>query len=412
MAQLPISVVVVSWNRPDWLRRCLRAIGQLDYARYETIVVACSDGTEVARAMGIGTVLTVDRANISAARNLGGSAASGDAVAFIDDDAVPEPTWLWHLAKAFEIPNIVQAGGTTLGRNGISVQHAAARVAASGQSHPVAGLDRDISVIDPEGDLYPRLHGTNMIIRRTTLVAHGGFDERFAFYLDETDLSYRISRSGGQTACVPCAVVHHASGPSHYRNHERTPRHVFEIAASAAVFHRKHCPPDQWDAARQAFLAKRRTWIIDHMVRGTLTPDRAHALISELADGYDAGISRRPLPEPAFTAPSIFQSNPRREGCKDIFLTASRKDRSAMRNKARSLVDEGHRVTLFEYRPTARYHRVTFTDEGYWLHTGGIYGRETRTEPVLQQATLAERIEKTRTRLAGIRTKDGRIFRH
>jgi GT2 family glycosyltransferase len=192
------SLIIVSRHRPDWLRRCLKAVGQLDYPRFETIVVACPKGEEVAKAVPGTQVIGFDVANISAARNAGADAASGDIIAFLDDDSVPEPTWLAHLALAFADPEVVQAGGITLGRNGISVQHGAALVDDTGRSHPLHMALSESVVVHPKDHCHPRLHGTNMALRRAALLEHGGFDTRFAFYLDETDLSYRISRAGGQ----------------------------------------------------------------------------------------------------------------------------------------------------------------------------------------------------------------------
>ncbi|MCB2152739.1 MAG: glycosyltransferase, partial [Rhodobacteraceae bacterium] len=56
------------------------------------------------------------------ARNLGLAAAAGEIVAFIDDDAVPEPRWLARLTAPFADPGIAAAGGFVVGRNGISFQ--------------------------------------------------------------------------------------------------------------------------------------------------------------------------------------------------------------------------------------------------------------------------------------------------
>ncbi len=411
MTDLGISVIIVSRDRPDWLTRCLRAVAKLDYPRFETIVVACPAGEKVARQAGWARVIACDRANISAARNMGVAAAQGEVVAFLDDDAVPEPLWLAQLATAFDDPEIAQAGGTTLGRNGISVQHGAARVDATGQSRAVDTSTTQPVVVPLFGDQVPRLHGTNMALRRSVVLEQSGFDERFAFYLDETDLTYRIARAGGKTMFVPKAVVHHASGPSRYRDAERTPRHVFEIAASAAVFHGKHCPVADRDTARVTFQAERRRWILRHMQRGTLTPDRAWALIRELDSGYAAGCERLPI---------VASSEPVREAtgievkplvCRDYYLDAS-SDAKAIRTEAKALADQGHRVTVFEYRRNARYHRVTYTPDGYWLHTGGIFGRESREEPVFRLGNHTERVQQTLSRLQGIRSKNPRLTAH
>ena len=90
--RLPISfsVIVVSWQRPDWLSRCLCALRQIDHPNFEIVVVADSPSLQANDTSGMKS-LAFDAPNISEARNSGIAEASGDFCAFIDDDAVPEP---------------------------------------------------------------------------------------------------------------------------------------------------------------------------------------------------------------------------------------------------------------------------------------------------------------------------------
>lgn len=406
MTSVATSVIVVSRGRPDELRRCLLAIGQLDHARFETIVVACPAGAAAARQMGVDRVCDFDDANISVARNIGVIQASGDVLAFIDDDAVPEPTWLWHLSSVFEDPDVAQAGGVTLGRNGISVQHGAALVDLMGRSHRVTLPGPNPVKVAATGDRFPRLHGTNMAIRRSAFVAQGGFDPRFAFYLDETDLTLRIGRAGGQTVFVPLAIVHHASSPSAFRDRRRTPRSVAQIAASAGVFHRKHCPADLRETARAAFLQERRNWLLGYMQNGSLTPDTAHALIRDLEAGYREGLARDAVPGPAFPDPTSAIAQGVQGTRRDVYLVRSGRRDEATVEQARRLIARGDRVTVFDLLPGAWYHCVAFDKDGYWHHRGGICGREARTDPLFQRATYRQRIEKTLVRLTRIRSKN------
>ncbi|MFP7672147.1 glycosyltransferase family 2 protein [Marivita sp. S0852] len=411
MTALSVTVIVVSHNRSRWLHRCLIAIDQMDYPVFETVVVACPDGASTARALDLKRpVLVVDfnEANISKARNLGVSHACGEILAFIDDDAVPEPTWLTHLAAAFDGTDIAQAGGITLGRNGISIQHTASLVDDFGQTHDVATDATGPIEITPSAHGVPRLHGTNMAFRRDTILDQNGFDPRFTFYLDETDLTLRISKTGARTAFVPKAVVHHGTAQSRFRNSNRTPKTLWEIGASAAVFHRKHAALHHQQDAKAALLHDRRRWLLGHMQRGSLTPDDVYRLLKQLEHGYSDGLTRE-----FSKAPPISQTTQREIprfdplANKDVYLIEHSFSKT---EAAQALVQDGHRVTVFELSHSALFHRVTFTEDGVWRHTGGIYGKDLRTERLVQLSTRSARVARIMDRLKGIRYQAGATY--
>ena len=133
MTHPPVSVVVVSRDRPDALLRCLTGLLQVQYTPFEVVVVADQPGcSAAARWAEQIKIVPFDRPNISEARNLGISNAAGEIIAFIDDDAVPEPSWLTHLIAPFERADVAAAGGFVRGRNGISFQWQARSVDETG----------------------------------------------------------------------------------------------------------------------------------------------------------------------------------------------------------------------------------------------------------------------------------------
>ena len=235
---LPVSVVIVSRGRPDALRRCLMGVAQLQYDPFEVVVVADPAGCDAVRGTEMAErikLVAFDEANISAARNAGIAQAAGEVVAFIDDDAVPEPTWLRLLtAPAAMRPDVAAMGGTVRGRNGISFQWRAQGIDAQGEGHPLE-LKGDAAVVlhPPEGRAI-KTEGTNMAFRRAALVALGGFDPAYRYFLDETDLNVRLARAGHATALVPDAQVHHGFAANALRTSARVPTDLFEIGASWA----------------------------------------------------------------------------------------------------------------------------------------------------------------------------------
>ncbi len=106
-----ISVCVATYRRPAGLRRLLEGLAdQRDPGCAIEIVVIDNDAegsaapvVEEVRAErpGLRLVYAVEpQRNIALARNASVRLASGDLLAFIDDDEVPAPAWLAHHARA------------------------------------------------------------------------------------------------------------------------------------------------------------------------------------------------------------------------------------------------------------------------------------------------------------------------
>lgn len=80
------------------------------------LVVVVSDapaiGDEIERRYGDATIVTLERDDgLSAARNAGAEAATGDVVAFTDDDVVAEPDWISELLAIYERRDPAGVGG-------------------------------------------------------------------------------------------------------------------------------------------------------------------------------------------------------------------------------------------------------------------------------------------------------------
>src|ERR1035438_3118217 len=112
---LSISIVINTDNRLSFLKRTLCSLLSLDYDTFEVCVVygPTADGTKEDLAnYGNGIKLAAcPQRNLSQSRNIGIAMASGDVVAFIDDDAVPEAEWLTDLAKSYANSDVGAAGG-------------------------------------------------------------------------------------------------------------------------------------------------------------------------------------------------------------------------------------------------------------------------------------------------------------
>ncbi|MDE3028996.1 MAG: glycosyltransferase family 2 protein, partial [Paracoccaceae bacterium] len=311
MTAIPVSIVVASRHRAEALRRCLTGISQLDHPNFEVIVVADPAALATLGATDAYKTCVYDEANISAARNLGLGQAAGEVVAFIDDDAVPEPSWLSRLTAPFNDVRVGAAGGFVRGRNGISYQWRASEVDAFGQDHPLE-VDPDVTTLHtPAPGRAIKTQGTNCAFRLKALVDIGGFDEALHFYLDEADVNLRLARAGWTTAVVPRAQVHHGYAASARRSSTRAPLTLFDIGASSAVFLRRHAPTEDPAPVLARLEADQHRRLIAMMGAGVIKPREIARLRATLIDGIADG-SVRPLPHltPCRSTSSTFQPMP------------------------------------------------------------------------------------------------------
>ncbi|KAA0912277.1 glycosyltransferase [Aquicoccus porphyridii] len=406
MTPPPVSVVIVSRDRPESLIWCLTGVAGLRYPAFEVVVVADPQGVDAVRASrfdGRAKLIPFDRANISAARNLGIAQAAGEIVAFIDDDAVPEPTWLSFLTAPFANPDVAAAGGFVRGRNGISFQWKARMVDACGRAEPQRVDEAQPTVLHPGPGQAVKTEGTNMALRRQGLARIGGFDPNFRFYLDETDLNMRLARAGMATAIAPMAQVHHAYAASLRRSADRAVRDLHEIGASWAVFLRKHCPEEQRARRWQEVQNDERARLEDQQARGLIDEADVPRIFASLSGGFAEGQQRAIAPLPGIGAPQAeFLTAPGAKG-PSVVLSGRSWQAGRLRREARERVARGETVSLFLFSPSTRFHRVRLSPEGVWEQVGGLFGRSERSEPLFRLAGFRARVNREARRVAALR---------
>lgn len=393
------SVIIVSRHRPALLRRCLTGLAQQDHPALEVIVVADPAGLAATQGFAVKPV-AFDDANISAARNLGLAQAAADVVLFIDDDAVPEPTWASRLTAPFADPSVTAATGFVRGRNGISFQWKSTWVDGEGEEFPLHA--EDVIRLHSAKGRAVKTPGTNCAFRRDTLAGLGGFDPAFRFYMDETDLNLRMA-GHGLTAVVPDAQVHHGFAAGPYRRADRVPTTLHEIAASTALFLRRHAGGATLDHLA-TLIARERRRALGHMVTGRIEPRDVRHLMSSLTEGWQDGL-HRPLvtPAPITANPPSFLPFRTLGPASGLVLSGWRLQQPALRAKAAQAVAEGRIVTLFLFTADVRPHHAGFSPDGYWFQSGGLFGRADRTEAVFRQWTCNARVEHELSRLCGLR---------
>jgi O-antigen biosynthesis protein len=195
-----ISVVVCTYNGSRTLRDCLSGLRKIEYPNYEVIVV--DDGSRdnsaaIARELGA-VVISTENRGLSSARNTGMEAATGEIVAYIDDDAYPDPHWLSYLAAMFRAAPFAAVGGPNIAPPG---DGSIAECVVNAPGGPVHVL-----LSDTEAEHIP---GCNMAFRKSHLQSIGGFDPRFRTAGDDVDVCWRIQQHGWKIGFSAAAMVWH-----------------------------------------------------------------------------------------------------------------------------------------------------------------------------------------------------------
>jgi glycosyltransferase involved in cell wall biosynthesis len=231
-----ISVVVCSLNGEERIGACLDALSAQDDRGFEVIVVddGSADGTAaIAGRRGVRVVRHPATRGLAAARNSGVAAARGEIVAFTDDDCLPARGWLAGLRRSWAEagPDVAGIGGPALPagpdsalirylelNNPLGPPELDLARSTSAPYRFARYLARNAARTAPTGarPIYA-LVGANMSFRRRTILAAGGFDDRFTFGAEEEELCERIrgGAAGGATRLLytPDARVAHLFRP-------------------------------------------------------------------------------------------------------------------------------------------------------------------------------------------------------
>ncbi|MES2264806.1 MAG: glycosyltransferase [Pseudomonadota bacterium] len=244
---ISFSIVINTLNRAALLQATLESLCRLRYAgRFEVIVVngpSTDDSAQV-----IASWLPCIRAglcpvaNLSVSRNIGICMARGDVIAFIDDDAIPEPEWLTDLAEAYMDPEVGGAGGRVRDASGYTYQYEYATATRLADTD-CAATQGAPQLCFPGSYTFPYLQGTNASFRRSALLEIGGFDEEFEYFLDETDVCCRLVDAGFLLRQLPNAYVHHKTAPNSVRDHAHLARSIFPVLKNTIYFSLKHGLP-------------------------------------------------------------------------------------------------------------------------------------------------------------------------
>ncbi len=129
-----------------------------------------------------------------AGRNHGIKQAHGEAVAFIDGDAIANPFWIHELREGLQHADVVAGRSIQIGYR------------------PFEDLERVELIVRGIDVTYP---SSNLAYKKKVLEEIGGFDERFDT-AEDIDLNLRAVLAGHPIAFRPNAIIYHRTRDSYF----------------------------------------------------------------------------------------------------------------------------------------------------------------------------------------------------
>lgn len=213
-----VVIVILNTNRRQDTLECLASIHQNVYSNYKSIVLDnnSTDGSIVSIEEEFPTVQIiniVENLGYAGNNNVGIEAAidqGANWVLVLNEDTILDADCLYNLVKVgksdhcvgvvgpmvyhHDEPNIIQSAGGMLNSSWDSLHVA--------QNEPDQGQITEPHQVD-------FISGCAIMISRNALDQVGGFDKRFFYYKEETELCIRVRKAGWKIMHVPDAKIWH-----------------------------------------------------------------------------------------------------------------------------------------------------------------------------------------------------------
>lgn len=208
--KVTVSIVICTRHRSADLRKCLRAISDLQHPPDEVIVVDNSPGDknteDLAREFSAEYVVE-PAVGLSKARNRGLVASASQIVAYLDDDAIPDRRWLEYICEPFSDAKVAVVTG--------EVAITEARLKGF-RPAPSRFLDKKVQKWFEIAAFGGLGIGTNMALRKSACRVPNMFDERLGRGAPYRGMEehHAFATLLSQNYCavhVPAAVVYHCS---------------------------------------------------------------------------------------------------------------------------------------------------------------------------------------------------------
>ncbi|MBL8206585.1 MAG: glycosyltransferase family 2 protein [Blastocatellia bacterium] len=254
---MKISVLICSRNRAASLRSTLEAVfNQVVSENYDFEVVVVDNASTDATRLTVAAFISAlpaqhfgrlrycyeARPGLSNARNAALGLAQGDILAFIDDDILPDASWLDELSREFNTDStLCLLGGRVL--------------LAKDNLQPIGIITSKQRRHFTTPDCSALVIGANLAFRRELVAKIGGFDPRLGTGStfaagEDVDFVYRAMKAGYQLLYAPTVTVYHNH---HRQTHAQACQLEYSSGNGAVAYFMKHVLKADWFALKVAY---------------------------------------------------------------------------------------------------------------------------------------------------------------
>ncbi len=209
-----VSVVLVNYRGAEDTIACLDSLRDLDYPEFEVVVVdnASGDGSAevlTARFPDARVLALQENTGFAGGCNHGAAQATGQYLAFLNNDARPDPAWLRAAVDALHADTSVACvASKVLDWEGTTVDFVDAALSFYGHGFKLHVGAPEGSIPDRAGDVL-FASGAAMVMPTDVFERVGGFDPRYFMFFEDVDLGWRLWLLGYRVRYVPESLVYH-----------------------------------------------------------------------------------------------------------------------------------------------------------------------------------------------------------
>ncbi|HZE66041.1 MAG TPA: glycosyltransferase family 2 protein [Sporichthyaceae bacterium] len=211
-----VTVVTINYKGAEHTITCLNALAELDWPA-ERLEIICVDNDsrdgsveQIRTACPEVTLIeSTTNSGFTGGCWQGVARSSGEYIAFLNNDARPDPGWLTAAVGALEQDSTVGCvASKMLSWDGTLIDFVDGGMAWNGHGFQPAFESTDDGAWDEPRDMLFACGGA-MIVRADLFRETGGFDDRYFMFFEDVDFGWRLNLMGHRVRYVPTSVVYH-----------------------------------------------------------------------------------------------------------------------------------------------------------------------------------------------------------